>query len=168
MSKHMVKPERRQTIWRMRVACWIRRLHALKYTLATVHPHPHTEICNTYYFFTTTIVSRTRPSVTLHLHCLKNSPQNDGAIVAGRPVLASPGKTFLSQAEILGHCEDGEGQSSKQGIFVALAHLSWAKPQEPLIEIDVVRPVILSRCCNTQMFNFIPQHDIYLSLFVTK
>ena len=42
MSRNVVELERPQTtIWRMRVACWI-RLQAGK--------HTHTEICNTYCF----------------------------------------------------------------------------------------------------------------------
>jgi len=82
---------------------------------------------------------------------LTNSPEKDGAVVPCRSVLAAPGKTFLPQAEILGHRKDGEGQSSNQCLPVALSHLSGAQPREPLIEIDVIRPVLMPCCWNSQL-----------------
>ena len=44
MSKILVEPERPQTIWRMRIACWISkiRLLARKHTPAPVHTHTRT------------------------------------------------------------------------------------------------------------------------------
>jgi len=42
--------------WRMRIACCV--------------PQHTLTISNTYYFFTATMVARTRLSVTLHVHCL--------------------------------------------------------------------------------------------------
>jgi hypothetical protein len=47
------------TIWRMPIACWIRKL--LIHTL---------RLCNTDYFSTATVVARTRLSVTLNVHCV--------------------------------------------------------------------------------------------------
>ena len=63
------------TLWRMRVACWINkttRSHAHADAHALGHPHTptHTPICNTYCFSTATVVSWTRLSVTLYVHCL--------------------------------------------------------------------------------------------------
>ena len=81
------------TVWR-RVSCLISKaaqaqahtpalahLHTLERTYARrhthntrahthTHTHTHTEICNTNCFSTATMVSRTRLSVTLHVHCL--------------------------------------------------------------------------------------------------
>ena len=63
MSKNVVEPER------PRLACLI-----IKATRAQAHARAptatHTEIRNTYGFSTTTLVSRTRLSVTLCVHCL--------------------------------------------------------------------------------------------------
>ena len=93
-------------------------------------------------------------TLTLYVHCLPvlqeltYSPEKDAAVVACRSVLSAPGKALLSQAEVLGHCEDREGQSSNQCLPVALTHLPGAQPREPLIEIDVIRPVVLPCCCN--------------------
>ena len=59
MCKNIVGRGRpRMTIWRMRIAYWI--------TKAT---HIHT-IRNIYCFSTSTMVARTRPSVTVYVHCL--------------------------------------------------------------------------------------------------
>ena len=52
------------TIWWMRVACWIS-----KATRAKSHIHTHTEICNTYCFATSTMVTWTLLNVTLYVHC---------------------------------------------------------------------------------------------------
>jgi hypothetical protein len=47
-------------IWRMRTACWIH-----------THTHTHTlKLCNTYWFSTATMVSRTRLIVRIHIHWL--------------------------------------------------------------------------------------------------
>jgi hypothetical protein len=54
MSKNMVEPDRQQTMWQMRVACWISkdtrvqahaRAHAPTHVNARAgtHTHPHTE-----------------------------------------------------------------------------------------------------------------------------
>jgi hypothetical protein len=58
--ENIVKPGRPpMTIWRMRIACWI---PTATDTLG---------VCNIYYCFsTTTVVTRTRISVTLNVHCL--------------------------------------------------------------------------------------------------
>ena len=45
LSKKVVEPERRQTILRMRVACWLRNA-------TRAQAHTHTEMCNTYCFST--------------------------------------------------------------------------------------------------------------------
>jgi hypothetical protein len=51
MSKNEAEPERPQTIWRVRVACWISKTTCEKSTPAPVHPHPpphtHTHKCVT-------------------------------------------------------------------------------------------------------------------------
>ena len=47
------------TIWRIRIACWIPK--------AT---NTHTQMCNTHYFSTVTVVALTRLDVKLHVHCL--------------------------------------------------------------------------------------------------
>jgi hypothetical protein len=77
MSKNVVGSERQQTIWRMRVACWISkptRTHAHAQTHAPRHAHTrsrtHIEIYNTYCFSMATMVTHTRFSVTLCVHCL--------------------------------------------------------------------------------------------------
>ena len=58
-GKNIVERGRPQmTIWRMRIACWIRK--------AT---DTHSEYV-THSFSTTTIVARTRLNVTLYMHCL--------------------------------------------------------------------------------------------------
>ena len=69
-------------IWRMRFECWI-RLHAGThihtpmcpdtYTDACTRTHTHThthEMCNIYWFSMATIISQTRFSVTLYVHCV--------------------------------------------------------------------------------------------------
>ena len=63
------------TIWRIRVACWTSKAthaHAHAHVHAPGHSHAHarTEICNTYYLSTATVVSRTRLNVTSYVHCL--------------------------------------------------------------------------------------------------
>jgi hypothetical protein len=50
------------------------RIHLHKHKPASVHTHTHTHthtICNTatYFFSTATMVSRTRPLITLYVHC---------------------------------------------------------------------------------------------------
>ena len=65
MSKNLLVPERPQLTFRS-VACWIRKTtrsqaHASARELARAH----TEICNAYWFPTTTIVTRTRFSVNV-------------------------------------------------------------------------------------------------------
>ena len=101
MSKNKVEPERTQTIWRLRVSCWIskatraqacaralaptttyppKRTHAHKLmpspAHACTHTHTHTEICNAYCFSTATVVSWTCLIVTLSVHCLSCLSQN--------------------------------------------------------------------------------------------
>jgi hypothetical protein len=50
------RPQR--TIWRMRIACWIRlQIHTVK-------------LCNIHCFYTASMVARTRLIVTLYVHCL--------------------------------------------------------------------------------------------------
>jgi hypothetical protein len=61
MSKNMVQRKRTQTIWRLRIAYWIRK---------PTRARTHTEICNTYCFSTATVLSWTRLNVTLYVHCL--------------------------------------------------------------------------------------------------
>ena len=73
------------TIWRIRVACWISKdtctyPHAHAQVPGHLHARTHAQacthrpICTTYCFSTTTMVSRTRLSVTLHVHCLSCLP----------------------------------------------------------------------------------------------
>ena len=85
ISNHMVDPQRPQmVIWR-RVAWWISKVtraqtHARAPAPTLTHTHSrtcvhsptcaHTEVYNTYCFFTETGVSRTRLSVMLYVHCL--------------------------------------------------------------------------------------------------
>ena len=58
--KNSVDPGRTQmTIWRMSITCLIPK--AKQHTL---------RICNTYYFSTANMVTRTRLNVTLYVHCL--------------------------------------------------------------------------------------------------
>jgi hypothetical protein len=71
MWKNVVEPEATNdgTLWRMRVTCWIN-----KATLAPLHPHTraartHTQICNTYCYFTVAKISEPHPSVTTYVHC---------------------------------------------------------------------------------------------------
>ena len=53
-------------IWRMRIACWITKTpHTHTHTNAA-RAHTHT-ICNTYCLSTTTVVARTRLTVTLYV-----------------------------------------------------------------------------------------------------
>ena len=90
MTKNVVEPERPQIIWRMRDACWITKVtqpqpHArtcapTPTTLTSMHTHvlarelthtsTHREIRNTYCFSTATMVSWTRVTVTLYVHCV--------------------------------------------------------------------------------------------------
>ena len=67
------------TIWRMRVPCWITKAictyahaHAHEFGYPPVHALAcaHRPICDTYCFFTATMVSRTHLIVTLYVHCL--------------------------------------------------------------------------------------------------
>ena len=67
VSKNVVKPGRSQTAIKRRVACWISKATRAQ---AQTHSRAHTEIRKTYCFPTATMVSRTRLSVTLYLHCL--------------------------------------------------------------------------------------------------
>ena len=93
MSRSIVAPDRPQTaIWR-RVGCWIRKAtraesrfsartptnthphthkqaRTRKHSQFTHAPHAHTEVCNTYCFFTATMVLWTCLGVTLYVHCL--------------------------------------------------------------------------------------------------
>jgi hypothetical protein len=65
--KNVVKTEKPQTIWRTRVACWIskatrvkahvRALHPRTHTQALTHARTRTELWNTYFFSTATVVS---------------------------------------------------------------------------------------------------------------
>jgi hypothetical protein len=41
MSKNMLKPEGPQTMWRLRVACWIRKATRTPAHAAPLHPPPH-------------------------------------------------------------------------------------------------------------------------------
>ena len=46
MSKNLVEPERTQTIWRMRIACWVRKAtraqaHAIARALTPTHTRTH-------------------------------------------------------------------------------------------------------------------------------
>jgi hypothetical protein len=79
-----VEQERPQTICHIRVSCWVSkatraqahsRAHAptptCTHTHALIHAHKHqTEIRNTYFFSTKTVVSWTRLNVTLYVHFL--------------------------------------------------------------------------------------------------
>jgi hypothetical protein len=65
MSKNVVEPERPQTIWRMRVACWISKatrakVHACARVSTRMRAHTHTHTKQSF---------RERTSV-LYLHCL--------------------------------------------------------------------------------------------------
>ena len=53
------------TVWHIRVACWVS-----KSTRTHARGRAHRQLCNTYCFSTALIVSRTRLSVTLYVHCL--------------------------------------------------------------------------------------------------
>ena len=79
-SKSMVEPSRPQITCHVRVACWLikatraqahvcSRASSPTHTYIT-HAHKHTEICNIYCFSTKRVVSWTRLSVTLYVHCL--------------------------------------------------------------------------------------------------
>ena len=72
MSKNLVVPERRRTVWLMRFACWIvkaacaqaqTRARALTFTPTQTHARTHmhalthTEICSIYCFLRETVVS---------------------------------------------------------------------------------------------------------------
>jgi hypothetical protein len=66
MSKNVVEPETLQmTIWRHT------RLHT--HALTRAHIHTPKYVSNTYSFSTATVVSRTRLSVTVYVHCLAQS-----------------------------------------------------------------------------------------------
>ena len=55
----------------MHVCAWTRpRARVPTCTHARARKHAHRPICNTYCFSTATVVSRTRLSVMLHVHCL--------------------------------------------------------------------------------------------------
>jgi len=63
MQKNMVERGRPQmTIWRMRFACWIPKA-------THTHTHTHSEYV-ILLFYIAAMVVRTRPSVTLYVHCL--------------------------------------------------------------------------------------------------
>ena len=52
MSKNMVEPERTQTIWRLRVACWLSKpTRAQAHTRACAPTHAHTVVRDTYCSF---------------------------------------------------------------------------------------------------------------------
>ena len=66
MWKNMVEADRpKMTVWSMRFACWVTKAR---------HTHTHTHslrICNNNYCLSTaTVVTRTRPSIALHVNCL--------------------------------------------------------------------------------------------------
>ena len=71
MSKNVVVTEKPKiTIW-LRVARWLSKAtRAQAHARTPTHTHTHTEISNTYFFSTATVVTRTRLSVTLYVHCL--------------------------------------------------------------------------------------------------
>ena len=75
MSKYLVMPERLQiTIWRMYVVCWVSkgtRAQAHAHALAHAFTRAHAQEC-VILLFTATMVSWTRLSVTLHVHCLSS------------------------------------------------------------------------------------------------
>jgi hypothetical protein len=59
---------------RMRFACWITKVTD---THTHTHTHTHTlKMCNTYSFTTATMVMRTRPNVTLYVHCVSHYVQS--------------------------------------------------------------------------------------------
>ena len=77
----MVEPERPQIVIQLSVACWIGKntrvqAHASARVPTPTHTHAltrtntHPEICKTYCFSTAKMISRTRLSLTLHVHCL--------------------------------------------------------------------------------------------------
>ena len=61
----------------MRVACWIKqgytRARMCSRPRSCTHTHTHTEVCDTYCSYTTTVVSRMHLNVTLYVHSLSCS-----------------------------------------------------------------------------------------------
>jgi hypothetical protein len=76
MWKNIFEPGRPQmTGWCMRIACWITK---------AINTH---RMCNTYCFSTATMITRTRLSVTLYVHCL-SCFENVIRIYKPRPLLS--------------------------------------------------------------------------------
>jgi hypothetical protein len=69
MSKNMMEPERTQTIWRQRMPYGISKFTRGR-ARAGAHARTHTLTHNTDCFSKATVVSWTRLSVTLYVHCL--------------------------------------------------------------------------------------------------
>lgn len=67
----------------------------------------------------------------------ESRPEHDGREVASSPVLSSPGEPLLAHAEVLGDDEDGEGESTHQGLAETVAHLVGGDPEELFVEVDV-------------------------------
>jgi len=60
-GKNIVERGRAQmTIWRMRIECWISK---------ATNTHTH-RVCNPHCFSTTTMVTQTRPNITLYVQCM--------------------------------------------------------------------------------------------------
>ena len=55
-------------------------------THTRAHTHTHTQICNSYCFSTATVVSWTRPNVTLYVHCLSCLSCGEATLIGQKSV----------------------------------------------------------------------------------
>ena len=99
-----------ETLWRMRVACWVNsttRAHVNAHTHALRHHHTHarahTEICNTCSFSTATMGTRMRLHITVYVHCLScvSSPQTVSSSFLSVVVASTPSFGYFQRRSVV-------------------------------------------------------------------
>jgi len=106
-------------IWHMRIECWITKV-------------ADTRICNACCFSTATIVARTRPIITLYVHCLSclclkfSSKQLSDESSAELAFLVSTGFPPFSKEFIKHSCRDSLAENAVENVFgrFASSHMS--------------------------------------------
>jgi hypothetical protein len=104
MSKNLVETRGATNdvkIWRIRVACWISKAictyaHAHAHAPGHALTHTHTQICSTYCVSTATLVSGTRISVTVYVHCVSCSYPISCRTFPRKPGLTLPEEKLIN------------------------------------------------------------------------
>jgi len=67
----------------------------------------------------------------------QRGPEHNARKVSGGPVLTTPRESLAAQTEVLGHGQNGKGQSPLEGVAVVGAHVVGPLPGETLVVVDV-------------------------------